>query len=194
MRNRSAAEKWPATEVELWPIDKLIPYARNARAHSEIQISQIAASIREWGWTMPCLVDEAGTLISGHGRVLAARQLGLSKVPVMLARGWSDAKKRAYAIADNRLPLNATWDLEMLAVELDDLRDAGADLKLLGFDPQELNDLIGTPNLGPSPDTSPQLSGSLRYLVLIECRDEQHQGEILGQLASQGFKCRPSIS
>ena len=84
-----------------------MPYARNARTHSEAQVAQLAASIREWGWTMPVLADEAGVIIAGHGRVLAARSLGITEIPVMIARGWSEAQKRAYVLADNKLALNA---------------------------------------------------------------------------------------
>src|SRR5437764_1498098 len=94
---------WPADRVERWALDRLIPYARNARQHSDAQVGQIAASIREWGWTIPILADEDGGLIAGHGRVLAARKLGLAEVPVMVARGWSEAQKRAYILADNKL-------------------------------------------------------------------------------------------
>lgn len=145
----STVTDWPADHVERRSIDALIPYARNARTHSESQVAQIAASMREWGWTMPILIDETGTIIAGHGRVLAARQLGWNEAPVMFARGWSDAQKRAYVLADNRLAENAGWDADLLSVELDDLRDLHFDLDLLGFDRQELNDLIGTPNSGP---------------------------------------------
>jgi ParB-like chromosome segregation protein Spo0J len=91
-----------------------VPYARNVRTHSDAQVSQIAASIREWGWTNPVLVAEDGTIIAGHGRVLAARRLRIEDVPVMLAAGWTDAQKRAYAIADNKLTLNGGWDEELL--------------------------------------------------------------------------------
>jgi ParB-like chromosome segregation protein Spo0J len=96
----------------------LIPYARNARTHAEDQVAQIAASIREWGWTNPVLVGEDGTIIAGHGRVLAARKLRIPDVPVMVAAGWSDAQKRAYTIADNKLTLNGGWDQDLLALEL----------------------------------------------------------------------------
>ena len=109
---------WPADQVERWAVSRLVPYARNARTHSDAQVAQIAASIREWGWTTPVLVDEAGGLIAGHGRVLAARKLGIAEVPVMVARGWSEAQKRAYVLADNKLALNAGWDEELLRVEL----------------------------------------------------------------------------
>src|ERR1700710_715224 len=119
---------WPADRVERWPIDRLVPYARNARTHSDGQVAQIAASIAEWGWTMPVLVDEAGMLIAGHGRILAARKLGLAEVPVMVAYGWSDAKRRAYTLADNKLALNAGWDQAMLATELSELEAAEFDM------------------------------------------------------------------
>jgi ParB-like chromosome segregation protein Spo0J len=100
--------------VERRPIEALVPYARNARTHSPEQVAQIAASLREWGWTMPVLVDDEGTILAGHGRILAARQLGFPDIPVVVARGWSDAKRRAYIIADNKLAENAGWDCRLL--------------------------------------------------------------------------------
>ena len=127
----------PADRQERWPIDRLIPYARNARTHSEAQIAQIAASIREWGWTTPILVDENGTVLAGHGRLAAARQLQMTKVPVIVASGWSDAKRRAYILADNKLALNAGWDDQILALELADLGN-DFDLNLIGFTPDEV--------------------------------------------------------
>lgn len=132
----------PADKVEKWKIDKLIPYARNARTHSDEQVSQIAASIKEWGWTTPVLVDEQGGIIAGHGRTLAAQKLEITEVPVMVAKGWSDAKKRAYIIADNKLAQNADWDNEMLALELGELGDLGFDLDLTGFAADEIADLL----------------------------------------------------
>src|ERR1700712_3457054 len=102
---KSAGTVWPADRIERWAINRLVPYARNARTHSAAQVDQIAASIREWGWTNPVLVDEEGTIIAGHGRLLAARKLRISEVPVMVAAGWSAAQKRAYTIADNKLNL-----------------------------------------------------------------------------------------
>src|SRR5689334_15969404 len=109
---------WPADRVERWPIAKLIPNARNARTHSPEKIDQIAASMREWGWTNPILVTEEGTIIAGHGRVLGAKKLGLAEVPVMVAQGWTKAQIQAYALADNKLALNAGWDDEILALEI----------------------------------------------------------------------------
>jgi DNA modification methylase len=131
----------PADKVEKWDIEKLIPYARNARTHSDEQVGQIAASIREWGWTTPVLVDEGGGIIAGHGRTMAAKRLGMREVPVMVAKGWSDAKKRAYVLADNKLALNAGWDDSMLALELKELGETGFDLDLTGFSLDEINAL-----------------------------------------------------
>ena len=128
----------PADKVERWPINKLVPYARNARTHSDEQVGQIAASIKEWGWTTPVLVDETGSIIAGHGRTLAAQRLQMTEVPVMVAKGWSDAKKRAYVLADNKLALNAGWDNEMLALELGEIGDLGFDLDLTGFTADEI--------------------------------------------------------
>jgi hypothetical protein len=96
---------WPADKVERWPIDRLIPYAKNARTHSPAQIAALSASVKEWGWTTPVLVAEDRGLIAGHARILAARQLGIAEIPVMVAAGWSEAQKRAYVLADNQLAI-----------------------------------------------------------------------------------------
>jgi DNA modification methylase len=135
-------QSWPADQVERWPVDKLVPYARNSRTHSDTQVAQIAASIKEWGWTTPVLVSEDGTLIAGHGRVMAARKLGLSEVPVMIARGWTEAQRRAYVVADNQLALNAGWDMDLLSIEMQDLNADGFDLSLIGFDDKMLDALL----------------------------------------------------
>ena len=134
-------EQWPADHVEKRPIASLIFYARNSRTHSDEQVGQIAASIRQWGWTVPVLIDEQGTLIAGHGRVLAAQRLGITEVPCMVARDWSDAKRRAYNIADNKLALNAGWDNDLLKLEFDDLNAVDFDLTLTGFNPTEMANL-----------------------------------------------------
>jgi DNA modification methylase len=132
----------PADKVEQWPIDKLIPYAKNSRTHSEEQVAQIAASIKEWGFTTAVLVDESGSIIAGHGRLMAARKLGLASLPVMVAKGWSDAQKKAYVLADNKLALNAGWDNDLLALELAELGDLGFDLELTGFSDEEIKALM----------------------------------------------------
>jgi len=147
---------WPADAVERRAVAALVPYARNARTHSPEQVAQIAASIREWGWTVPVLVDDAGTIIAGHGRVLAAQSLGITDVPVMIATGWSEAQKRAYVIADNKLALNAGWDAELLPVELGDLKGMGFDLGLTGFGELELGKLLPEVSGGGDVDDAPE--------------------------------------
>ena len=150
-------QDWPAQSSELWPIEKITPYARNSRTHSDEQVAQIAASIREWGWTNPILVDEDGGLIAGHGRLLAARKLGLAQIPTMVAKGWSEAQKKAYVIADNKLALNAGWDLELLAVELGDLQGFDFNLLLTGFSDDELGKLLAEKTEGETdPDDIPE--------------------------------------
>jgi ParB-like chromosome segregation protein Spo0J len=141
----------PADKIERRAIEELIPYARNSRTHSDAQVAQIAASIKEWGWTMPILVDEAGGIIAGHGRLMAARSLGHEDVPVVVASGWSEAKKRAYVIADNKLALNAGWDFEMLAGEIEELNSDGYELELIGFNAEEMNKVIN-PVVASPPD------------------------------------------
>jgi DNA modification methylase len=124
-------------------VDKLIPYARNAKKHPPEQVDQIAASIQEWGFTIPVLVDDDGMIIAGHGRVLAAKKLGIDQIPTLTARGWSDEKKRAYVLADNKLTENGGWDEEALANEISDLLAAGFDVGLTGFSGSEIDDLLG---------------------------------------------------
>ena len=109
--------------VETLPVDALVPYARNARTHSDAQVAQIAASIREFGFCNPVLIDGQGGIIAGHGRVMAARSLGLAEVPCVRLGHLSDVQRRAYILADNKLPENAGWDAAMLELELDELAD-----------------------------------------------------------------------
>lgn len=124
------------------PIDVLIPYARNSRTHSDAQVAQIAASIREFGWTNPVLIDGENGIIAGHGRVLAARKLGMNTVPCIELAGMSEAQRRAYIIADNKLALNAGWDEEALVAEFAELDALGFDLDLTGFSPEEIAALM----------------------------------------------------
>ena len=134
--------EWPADKIERKKVDDLIPYARNARTHSDEQVAQLAASIKEWGWTTPVLVDEDGEIIAGHGRVMAARKLNIDEIPTMTATGWSKAQKQAYVLADNQLPQNAGWDMDLLSVEMKDLDSDGFDLSLIGFDDDMLANML----------------------------------------------------
>jgi hypothetical protein len=119
-------------------------------------IDQIAASIKEWGWTTPVLIAEDSTIIAGHGRVLAAQKLGMTEIPVMIARGWTEAQKKAYVLADNQLALNAGWDDELLKIELAELKDLDFDLDLLGFDDKQLHGLLAGGGGLTDPDQTPE--------------------------------------
>ena len=141
--------QWPADKIERRKVSQLIPYARNSRTHSKEQVAQIAASIKEWGWTMPILIDEYDNIIAGHGRIMAAEKLGIDEVPCMTAEGWSDAKRRAYVIADNKLALNADWEMDALKIEMQELDGLGFDLTLTGFDIGEMAALFDEPDFAP---------------------------------------------
>lgn len=153
--------------MEYRTLESLIPYARNSRTHSEEQIAQIAASIREFGFTNPILVDEAGGIIAGHGRAIAAHRCGMTEAPTITLAHLSPTQRRAYVIADNKLALNAGWDDAALRIEFDELRDEGFDLELTGFtldeiaalDPEEippgLTDEDAVPELQPEPISKP---------------------------------------
>jgi DNA modification methylase len=145
---------WPAAAVERRPLQSLVPYAQNARTHSAAQIGQLAASIRQWGWTVPVLVDERDEVIAGHGRLLAAEELGLAEVPVMVARGWTARQIKAYRLADNQLALNAAWDVKLLAAELGELTDMA---ELIGFSDDELQRVLGGRQGLTDPDEAPPL-------------------------------------
>ena len=163
-----------APQIELVPLDLLIPYARNSRTHSDEQTAQIAASIREFGFTNPVLVGAENDIIAGHGRVMAARKLGLAEVPCLRLGYLSDAQKRAYVIADNKLALNAGWDEELLKIELTSLRDDdGFDLDLLGFTGQELGSILADVGDHEPVDTDEGEStggGGCEYLVVGKFR------------------------
>jgi DNA modification methylase len=132
-------------QVVTWPVEKLIPYARNARTHSDEQVAQIAASIAEFGWTNPILAGADGIVIAGHARLLAARKLGMTEVPVIVLDHLTETQRRALVLADNQLARNAGWNEEMLRVELDALEEDGFNLELVGFSDDELEDLLRAP-------------------------------------------------
>lgn len=129
-------------EIVYKRVDELIPYARNARTHSEEQVAQIAASIREFGFNAPVLIDGQGGIIAGHGRVMAGRKLGLENVPTIALPHLSDVQKQAYILADNKLALNSGWDSEMLQLELEEIAADGLDISLAGFSDEEFEELL----------------------------------------------------
>jgi ParB-like chromosome segregation protein Spo0J len=161
----SPTRPWPAARVEHWPIERLIPYANNPRLHSEADLDKIGASILEWGWTNPPLVDENGVVVAGHGRVGAAAKLQqagklqVTSIPVIVARGWTEEQKQAYRIADNELAERASWDPDLLRSELRDLRFNGFDLDLIGFEPDRLEDILAELGLRglTDPDSTPEI-------------------------------------
>jgi DNA modification methylase len=140
----------PDLHIERWPLERLIPYARNPRTHTEEQVAQIAASIAEFGFVNPVLVGADGVIIAGHARVMAARKLGMAEAPVIVVDHLSEAQRRALVIVDNRLAQNAGWDEEMLRVELEALREDEFNLDLLGFEDAEIEAILAEPQ-GESP-------------------------------------------
>lgn len=188
---KQAADNVPTSDsdlrlaVEYVPIEQLIPYARNARTHSDAQVAQIAASIREFGFVNPCLVDGARGLIAGHGRVLAARKLGLTEVPTIELSHLTPVQRRAYVLADNRLALTSAWDTDMLAMELGDLHSDGFNLETVGWNEADLRSLLGDdPTIGKD---APDEFGSIDETI-----DTEHECPSCGYRFSGGKKGPPS--
>lgn len=170
---------WPAEQVERWAVGRVTPYLNNPNTHSPALIQRIATSMQEFGWTMPILVDEQGRLIAGHGRLEAAKLLGMPEVPVMVARGWTEQQKAAYVIADNAIASKSEWDDQLLRSELGNLKAAGFDLSLTGFDDDELTDLL---NLNPfragDQDDDGEEEGLLLERANISIAEPAHQVDI----------------
>lgn len=181
-----------AREVEAWPIERLKPYANNPKDHPPGQVAQIVASVLEYGWTIPILVDEEGEIIAGHGRLLAAIELELTEVTVIVARGWTEAQKRAYRIADNRLTELGDWNEDALGIEFAALNDAGFALELTGFDPAATALLLGTPvdEIG----TPPASSYREQYGVIVVCADADEQERVYAELKAAGHDCRVVVT
>ena len=155
-------------------IDALIPYARNSRTHSDSQVAQIAASIKEFGFTNPVLVDEDGGIIAGHGRVLAARKLQLNKIPCIKLLHLTHAQKQAYVIADNKLALNASWDFDLLKIEVSELSDMDFDMSLLGFDSIELNALLSGNEIEDEEEDEPkEVNFTIQYNIIFDHEQQQ---------------------
>lgn len=151
------------SNIEQLKVDDLLPYATNSRTHSPEQVAQIAASMVEFGWTNPVLIDARGTIVAGHGRVMAARKLGMETVPCIRLGHLTSAQVRAYVIADNKLALNAGWDDEMLKAELDILKEEGFEMGLTGFSDAELEKLLGKFEIGEG--SMPELNSEDRQPI-----------------------------
>ena len=156
----------------------LIPYARNSRTHSDTQISQIASSIKEFGFRSPVLVDGENGIIAGHGRVLAALKLGMEQIPTVDGSDLTENQKRLYVIADNKIALNAGWDEQLLMMEINDLRDAGEDIGILAFDPSELVSANVDYSILDGDDLDGQLNemaGGVRKAIQIEFEPHHYE-------------------
>lgn len=176
-------------QIQYTAVESLIPYALNSRTHSDAQVAQIAASIRKFGFNNPVLIDPDGTIIAGHGRVLAAQKLKAQEVPTITLAHLSDAEKRAYVIADNKLALNAGWDEELLKAELDALRDEDFDLGLLGFDTDELTKAMGLDAELPE-DDKPPVTDETRNLLLVECATERDLERLFEEMTERGLNVK----
>jgi ParB-like chromosome segregation protein Spo0J len=167
----------------------LTPYAKNSRTHSDTQIAQLVASLQEFGFTNPILLDGANGIIAGHGRLKAAQQLGYETVPTIELGNMSDEQRRAYIIADNKLALNAGWDTEMLAFEIESLQDAGYDLGLTGFNADELKALTIDEQEQDEGDYKEPVDEN-RNLLMIECIGERELQNLFTEMKTRGFECK----
>jgi ParB-like chromosome segregation protein Spo0J len=179
-------------KVELWPIDQPIAYARNPRKNVDAAVDKVAASLREFGWKQPVVVDEEGVIVVGHTRVLAAKKLGLTQVPVVVATDLTPTQIKAYRIADNRTGEEAEWDEDLLKLELEDLSaEDGFNLLATGFDEDELERLL---KLDDTLEGMPGDPGAGRYqeqyAVVVVCTDASHQEKVFNQLQASGFECK----
>lgn len=167
--------RWPAHKVELWDIAKVKPYSRNTRLHGKEQIEQIRASMRQFGWTIPVLVREDGTVIAGHGRLAAGKVEGYKQVPVIIAAGWTDAQCRAYGIADNRLTETSSWDKELLKLELGELATAGVTPISVGFTDADLKRLkVTLDDVGGAEQKAPgELKSIIQFNIVFDDAAQQ---------------------
>jgi ParB-like chromosome segregation protein Spo0J len=186
--------KQPLT-VESWPIERPIPYARNARKMSARALDVISASLKEFGFRQPIVVDGADVVIVGHTRLAAAKKLGFTEVPVHVASNLTPGQVAAYRIMDNRSSQETSWDFELLAPELLDLKGLDIDLTLTGFSVDELTKLIDPAPPAADPEGADETAQLVeRFQVLVSCKDEPEQGRLLEQLNAEGYECRALIS
>lgn len=188
-----------ASKIVQQPVSALLPYARNSRTHSDEQVAQIAASIREFGFTNPVLVDGANGIVAGHGRVMAAQLLGMPEVPTVNVGWMTGEQRRAYVIADNQLALNAGWDEAVLAQELGELDAAGFSVDLLGFSDDFLAGLIAgaAEQDGAGSGARPEDGGinyQEKYAVLVECKNESEQQRVFERLQGEGLICKVLVN
>jgi hypothetical protein len=185
----------PAMPVEWWPIERPVPYAKNARKWSAQAIEKVSASIREFGWRQPIVCDTSDVIVIGHLRLAAARYLGMKQVPVHVASDLNEAQIKALRLADNRTHEEAEWDLQLLGAELIDLKIAAMDLDLTGFEGHEIaTSVFGGKKKKKGANGWPIGDPDAKFQIIVTCKDEEQQGELLEQLASEGYECRSLIS
>lgn len=172
------------SEFQRVDVEKLIPYVNNAKKHSDGQITRIAASIREFGFLSPVVIDNDYNVIAGHGRIMAAKKLGMTDVPCVFADGLTDAQRKAYILADNRLSEFAEWDMELVTSELEALQELDFDIDLTGF---ELPDEGGDGD-GGSAETS--FNYEEQYGVIVMCKNESEQESVYNELTASGYECK----
>jgi hypothetical protein len=173
----------------------LKPYLKNSRTHSKAQVAQIAAAIREFGWTNPILTDDDGGIIAGHGRLLAAIELDMPEVPTVPLIGLTEPQRRAYVIADNKLAENAGWDDELRNAELSDLSNLGFDLTVLGFSLTELSDLFPTGEAAdPGEGDDAGIEYQEQFAIIVMCDDEADQTQKYDDLVAEGFRCKVLVN
>ena len=179
-------------KIEFIEVADLIPDARNSRTHSEAQIAAIAGSIAEFRWTSPILINGKNKILSGHARVLAARKLGIEKAPCVRLTHLTEAQERAYVIADNRLAeFGSGWDVEILKIEVDELKRLDFDFKKIGWDEPELEIIL---NPKDKINSSPEVKIKTQWLIIIECKDESEQIKILEKCLAENWNCKAMSS
>ena len=185
-----------AMQIEMWPIDRPVPYARNARKLSASAVDKVAASLKEFGWQQPIVVDAQDVIVVGHTRLMAAKKLGMAEVPVHVAADLTPGQVKAYRLMDNRVHEETSFDFELLGLELFESKALGMDLKLTGFDSDELGTMFAAEGW-EAPEDAPkggaQMDG-LEFRVVVDCMDEMHQTDLLNRFEQEGLKCRALIS
>jgi ParB-like chromosome segregation protein Spo0J len=169
-------------------IEKLIPYVNNARTHSDEQVAEIAASIKEFGFRSPVLVGKDNMIIAGHGRVLAAKKLGLKTVPYIDCSDMTEIQTKAYILADNRIALNAGWDAQMLSLEIQGLAVSDIDMQLLGFSDKELDQYLG--NAEDDVISDETIDDGNKNLLMVECITENELQQLFDEMKERGFECK----
>lgn len=182
-------EDWPVWKVERRRLDDLKDHERNSKTHTDEQIKDIAASMLEWGWTIAMLVDEDDVILAGHARRRSAKLNGWTHGPVIVAAGWTDAQKRAYIIADNKLTENGGWNRELMAAEYLMLQEAQFNTSLLGLSQKETDRL-----LREASNSAEKQLGASRYEIIVTCKDEVEQANLLESFAASGITCKALLS